>query len=147
VSLRLSTAISAVLTLLATFAIPLGASTQSSEPRAAPDVSGRFSLEVNGANAGFFNELHIGASGIALTHGTSVSTELPSWRQTVLDGNHAASQRSATVIASNTDGKPVARYNLEHAWPSRLDTNADAAKNEVSIETLELQADMSPRTS
>jgi phage tail-like protein len=146
--MRLSMAICAVLTVLATLAIPLSASAQALEPRSASDVRGRFSLEVNGANAGFFSELHIGASGITLTHGTSVSTQLLSWRQTVLDGKLAASQRTATVIAYNTDGKPVARYNLEHAWPSKLDTStADSAKNEVSIETLELQSDMSPRTS
>jgi phage tail-like protein len=58
---------------------------------------------------------------VVLRRPLTTSLELWAWYEAVLSGDHfAAAQKSATLTLYNTEGKPVARYYLEKAWPSRL---------------------------
>jgi phage tail-like protein len=48
-------------------------------------------------------------------------------------------RRSVLVTVHDAEGQPVARYHLEHAWPSKwMGPTLKASGNEVAIETLEL---------
>ena len=40
----------------------------------------------------------------------------------MLNGDVAAARKNTSLIMYSTDGTPVARYSLENAWPSKLDT-------------------------
>jgi T4-like virus tail tube protein gp19 len=43
------------------------------------------------------------------------------------------------LVMYDSNSKPVARYHLENAWPSKIDVGSlDASKTEISIETLEI---------
>lgn len=51
----------------------------------------------------------------------------------------AGARTDAVLVMYDTDGKPVARYYLESAWPSKIDVESlDAGENEVSIESVEI---------
>lgn len=48
-------------------------------------------------------------------------------------------KRSVLVSVNDAQGQPIARYHLEHAWPSKWEgPTLKASGNEVAIETLEL---------
>ncbi|MFL6142417.1 MAG: phage tail protein [Labedaea sp.] len=74
---------------------------------------------------------------LVLKRGKNSSMELWSWHEAVLLGNIVAARKSCSLIMYNTDGKPVARYHLEHAWPSKLEIGAmKAGSSEVLMETV-----------
>ena len=74
---------------------------------------------------------------ITLKRGKNSSMELWAWHEAVLNGDIVAARKSATLVMYNTDGKPVARYHLEHAWPSKLEIGAlKAGSSEVLMETV-----------
>jgi hypothetical protein len=51
----------------------------------------------------------------------------------------AGARADAVLVMYDSDSKPVARYYLENAWPSKMDVGSlDAGKNEVSIESVEI---------
>jgi hypothetical protein len=51
----------------------------------------------------------------------------------------AGTRTDAVLVMYDSDSKPVARYYLEHAWPSKIDVGSfDASTNEISIETMEI---------
>jgi hypothetical protein len=51
----------------------------------------------------------------------------------------AGARADAVLVMYDSDNKPVARYYLENAWPSKIDVGSlDASKNEVSIESVEI---------
>jgi hypothetical protein len=51
----------------------------------------------------------------------------------------AGARTDAVLVMYDSDSKPVARYYLENAWPSKIDVESpDAGKNEVSIESVEI---------
>ena len=50
----------------------------------------------------------------------------------------AGARKSATLIIYGYDGA-VARYQLENAWPSKIETGGlDSSAGKVAVETLEL---------
>ena len=52
---------------------------------------------------------------------------------------YGGAQTDAVLVLYDNAGKPVARYHLEMAWPSKVQgPSFDASKNEISIETLEI---------
>jgi phage tail-like protein len=74
---------------------------------------------------------------VTLRRGSTSGLELWSWHQTVLEGNIAAARKSASLVMYNTDGQPVARYYLEHAWPAKLELGAmKAGMSEILMETV-----------
>lgn len=75
---------------------------------------------------------------ITLKWGSTSSTELMAWRQSVIDGSFTRLNGSV-VLYDLTNQTEVARWNFFNAWPTKWDGPALNAKgNEVSIETLVL---------
>src|SRR5580765_162587 len=58
---------------------------------------------------------------VVLKRGKNNSMELWAWHESVLQGNMAAARRSCSLVMYNVDGKPVARYHLEDAWPAKIE--------------------------
>ena len=51
-------------------------------------------------------------------------------------------ERIARLVIKSADGKPVARYDLENAWPSKLEISGlKAGSSEVLTETMKLVCD------
>jgi phage tail-like protein len=76
---------------------------------------------------------------VVLKRGKTSGLELWAWHETVRRGDMAAARKNCTLVMYNTDGKPVARYHLEHAWPSKLEIGAlKAGSSEVLYETVTL---------
>src|SRR4051794_25791917 len=74
---------------------------------------------------------------VVLKRGKNNSMELWAWHEAVLQGDIVAARKSASLVMYNYDGKPVARYHLEHAWPSKLEIGAlKAGASEVLMETV-----------
>jgi phage tail-like protein len=57
---------------------------------------------------------------LTLKRGKNSSMELWTWHEAVRS-SHAGARKSCSLVIYNTDGKPVARYHLENAWPSKLE--------------------------
>jgi phage tail-like protein len=76
---------------------------------------------------------------LTLKRGKNTSMELWAWHEAVLNGDIVAARKSCSLVMYSTDGKPVARYHLEHAWPSKLEIGAlKAGASEVLMETVTL---------
>lgn len=76
---------------------------------------------------------------ITLKRGKNNSMELWAWHEAVLMGDIVAARKSCSLVMYNYDGKPVARYHLEHAWPAKLEIGAlKAGASEVLMETVTL---------
>jgi phage tail-like protein len=76
---------------------------------------------------------------ITLKRGMSGSLELWSWHEAVRKGNMAAARRSCSLVMYNAEGKPVGKYWLEKAWPSKLDlAGLKAGAGEALMETVTL---------
>jgi phage tail-like protein len=74
---------------------------------------------------------------LVLKRGKNNSMELWGWHEAVLTGNMAAARKSCSLVMYNVDGKPVARYHLEQAWPSKIEIGAlKAGASEVLMETV-----------
>lgn len=72
---------------------------------------------------------------VVLSRGKNSSMELWAWHEAVLNGDIVAARKSCSLVMYNYDGKPVARYHLEHAWPSKLEIGAlKAGASEVLME-------------
>lgn len=76
---------------------------------------------------------------VVLKRGKNNSMELWAWHESVLMGNMAAARRSCSLVMYNVDGKPVARYHLEDAWPAKIEIGAlKAGASEVLMESVTL---------
>jgi phage tail-like protein len=76
---------------------------------------------------------------VMLKRGKNDSMELWAWHEAVLQGNMAAARRSCSLVMYNVDGKPVARYHLEDAWPAKIEIGAlKAGASEVLMESVTL---------
>jgi phage tail-like protein len=65
--------------------------------------------------------------------------ELWAWHESARKGLMDAARRSCSLIMYNGEGKPVAKYFLEKAWPSKLDISAmKAGASTVMYETVTL---------
>ncbi|WP_331730311.1 phage tail protein (plasmid) [Kitasatospora sp. NBC_00070] len=74
---------------------------------------------------------------VVLKRGKTTGVELWSWHQAVLLGEIVAARKSASLVMYSFEGKPVARYYLEHAWPCKLEIGAlKAGSSEVLMETV-----------
>jgi phage tail-like protein len=74
---------------------------------------------------------------LVLKRGKNSSMELWAWHEAVLMGDIVAARKSCSLVMYSTDGKPVARYHLEHAWPAKLEVGAlKAGSSEVLMETV-----------
>ena len=126
-------------------------------------VASRFSLSVDGREIGSFSELQSITSSvpdasapagqkkwsnIVLKRGLSNNMEMSSWHDTVLTGNMNAARKSASLVMYDVEGKPVARYHLESAWPSKVEIGAlKAGASEVLMETVTISTERIERVS
>lgn len=85
---------------------------------------------------------------VTLKRGKNSSMELWAWHEAVLMGDIVAARKSCSLVMYGTDGKAVARYHLEHAWPSKLEIGAlKAGASEVLMETVTLVSERIQRVS
>jgi phage tail-like protein len=85
---------------------------------------------------------------ITLKRGKNSSMELWAWHEAVLMGDIVAARKSCSLVMYSTDGKPVARYHLEQAWPSKLEVGAlKAGSSEVLMETVTIVSERIQRVS
>ncbi|MFI9509667.1 phage tail protein [Nocardia sp. NPDC052566] len=76
---------------------------------------------------------------VVLKRGMNGSMELWAWHESVRSGNMKAARRSCSLIMYNTDGKAVAKYWLERAWPAKVDISAmKAGASQIMYETVTL---------
>jgi phage tail-like protein len=74
---------------------------------------------------------------VTLKRGKNNSMELWSWHEAVLAGDMAAARKSCSLVMYNTDGKPVARYHMENAWPAKIEVGGlKAGASEVLMESV-----------
>ena len=74
---------------------------------------------------------------ITLKRGMTGSLGLWSWHEAVRKGAMAQARRSASLTMFNAEGRPVAKYWLEKAWPSKIDlAGLKAGASETLIETV-----------
>jgi phage tail-like protein len=76
---------------------------------------------------------------VTLRRGVDSNTELWTWHETVRQGDLAAARRSASLTMFAATGKPVVKFRLENAWPSKLEVGAlKAGAASTLIETVTL---------
>jgi hypothetical protein len=125
--------------LAAAAALALTASAAADTRAASPALeTARFSLTIDGVEIASFSELaEIAPGKLVLRRGSTTSKAIFAWHQSVVEGQIAA--KDATIVLYDTGGRPVARYHLEHAWPSKLELGAlKSDSNEVAIEGITL---------
>ena len=101
----------------------------------------RFSLTIDGVEIASFSQYAKVAPGIVvLERGTTTRSKwLSAWHESVLAGEIAAAKQDATIVMYDAGGRPVARYLLENAWPSKVDISGfNATGNEVAVEGITL---------
>ena len=147
---------------LLTFAA-FGAWTATSQGGAAPpdNTAARFSIFVDGHEIAAFSELEGISSGydidfiessgrklavpgkrppptVTLKRGMTNDLELSAWHEQAMN-DWSAARKTASLVMYNTTGDPVARYNLENAWPAKLEIGAlRAGASSVLLETVTL---------
>ena len=58
---------------------------------------------------------------VTLKRGMTGGLELWAWHESVRQGNMAVARKSCLLAMLNSEGKAVAKYWLENAWPSKMD--------------------------
>ncbi|MGI8768258.1 MAG: phage tail protein [Propionibacteriaceae bacterium] len=125
----------------------------------------KFALEIDGVNLGYFrkcagveSETEIieykeatdkgrmiirkvpGAmkwGDITLDRRIDSSLSLWQWRKQVIDGDVDSARRNGSVIAYDSKGDEVARWNFDAGWPSKWKgADFDAGANEVATESV-----------
>jgi phage tail-like protein len=144
--------LAAVLALSATLFV--GGPTPAAAQRPGPSdgiTSSRFSITIDGFEIATFSELEGINAEIApteymeatdrgvnvaklpgqakpptviLKRGMNGSLELWAWHEAVRQGNMSAARRSSSLTMFSGDGKPVAKYWMEKAWPSKIEVTA-----------------------
>jgi phage tail-like protein len=85
---------------------------------------------------------------VTLRRGMTGGMEMWAWHQTAVNGQLAAAQKSVTLIMYNTEGKPIARFFLQRAWPSSVEVSAaKAGASAILYETVTLVGDSLQRVS
>lgn len=113
-----------------------------------PVVAFKFGLEVSGKLTGYFTNVNgIGSETEVITQkivsekGESITRQIPGrltwtpitlrrgvtdlkdvwdWRQMVVEGKIDDARTNASIIAYGQDNSPVAQWDLENAWPSKV---------------------------
>ena len=149
--------------VLGTF-LPLAAShAQSGEPIAAS----RFAITVDGVEIAVFGELVTIRSGsddilelnagrlmlprsrtlpiVVLRRGQTADMSMWAWHEAARVGSPGA-RKDATIVIYDVEGKPVARYYLENAWPSKIEVGAlKAGASSVLMETITMTCEFIQR--
>lgn len=76
-------------------------------------------------------------SDITLDRRIDTSKALWDWRKQVIDGDVDAARRNGSIIAYDSQGGEVARWNFEAGWPSKWKgADFDATTNDVATESV-----------
>lgn len=130
-------------------------------------TAARFSISIDGTEIASFSELQGIASTVdvipsddepVLGRGKSLSvvlrrplnrdTSMAAWHELVLLGDVAAARKSCSLVMYDADNKPVARYHLENAWPSKIEVGSlKAGASEVLMETVTMTCEFIQRVS
>ncbi|HEY8547897.1 MAG TPA: phage tail protein [Acidimicrobiales bacterium] len=78
---------------------------------------------------------------VVLRRPFTVDTTLATWHEGVRTGDHHAARRNAGLVLYEAAGRPVARFELEHAWPTKLEVAARADDPGILSETVALTCD------
>lgn len=132
-----------------------------------PAVVTRFALELNGNPIASFGDLEL-RSGVVeptdlelaqtggvkpfrlapptvtLKRGLTGDLELSAWHELALTGA-ASTRKNVSLVMYDATGAPVARYELQNAWPAKLELNGGTG--EVLMESVTLVADHIQRVS
>ena len=85
---------------------------------------------------------------VVLKRGMTRNIEMSAWHELVLLGDIAAARRNIAIVAYAHDGKPVARYHLTAAWPSKVNISTlKAGSSEVLLETVTITCEFIQRVS
>jgi phage tail-like protein len=85
---------------------------------------------------------------VELKRGKTADMALWAWHEAVLNGDILAARKSCSLVMYGPDGKPVARYHMENAWPSVVKVGAmKAGDNQVLMETVTIVCEMLQRVS
>ena len=72
---------------------------------------------------------------IVLKRGQDSNFDLWKWHEAVRKGDLSSARRDVTLTAVNSDGRTIAKYRLERAWPMKLNITAmKAGSSEVMYE-------------
>jgi phage tail-like protein len=76
-------------------------------------------------------------SDITLERRLDTSLELYGWRQLVIDGDIDKARRNGSIVAYNSMGTEVARWNFTNGWPKQWKgSDFDASTNDIQKETV-----------
>jgi phage tail-like protein len=79
---------------------------------------------------------------ITLKRGMNGSLELWAWHEAARQGVMDAARKSCSLTMYNSEGKPVARYWLEKAWPTKIElAGLKAGASQALMETVVLTAE------
>ena len=107
----------------------------------------RFALTIDGSEIASFTELlklttgveagtASGPNAVTLSRTQTSGKEMNDWQELVLQGG-SAGFRNCSLVMYDAAGKPLARYDLENAFPSKIEIGAlKAGSSEVLIETV-----------
>lgn len=130
-------------------------------------TAARFSITIDGVEIAAFSELRGIASSIELIdsddepllgRGTKTFTvalrrdmnrdlSMSAWHEAVLL-NGGAARKSCSLLMYDAEGKPVSRYNLTNAWPSKVEIGSlKAGSAEVLMETVTMTCEFIQRVS
>jgi phage tail-like protein len=142
-----------------------------------PLVAFKFGLEIEGKLSGFFTQVGgIGSETEVVQHkivnsetgetlirqipgrltwtpvtmkrGVTSSLDIWKWRDEVVKGNIDKARTACSIIAYSQDNKPIARWDFENAWPSKVvGPEMDAGSTNYMIEDLTIVHEGVKRTS
>lgn len=131
-------------------------------------TAARFSLTIDGTEIASFAELQGIASSVDLIpsdddpllgRGKSLTVVLrrplnrdismAAWHELVLLGDVAAARKSCSLVMFDAENRPVARYHLENAWPSKIEVGSLKAGTSgvVLMETVTMTCEFIQRVS
>ena len=85
---------------------------------------------------------------VQLKRGKNNGMELWGWHEAVLFGNMGQARKSCSLVMYNVEGKPVARYHLENAWPAKIEIGSlKAGASEVLMESVTIVCEHIQRVS
>src|SRR6185503_1315168 len=131
-------------------------------------TAARFSISIDGTEIASFSELQGIASSVDLIpsdddpplgRGKSLTVVLrrplnrdismAAWHELVLLGDVAAARKSCSLVMFDAENRPVARYHLENAWPSKIEVGSLKAGTSgvVLMETVTMTCEFIQRVS
>ena len=131
-------------------------------------TAARFSISIDGVQIAAFSELQGIASSIelidsddepllgrgtksftvVLRRGLNEDISMAAWHELVILGDVAAARKSCSLTMYDAEGRPVARYHLTNAWPSKMEVGTlKAGSSEVLMETVTMTCEFIQRVS